>query len=86
MEWRRRYNEAKNAWYLVDKHLEGQTRKQIMLLLGEPSEKMDPDGVGPSLSYPTGPQRDSYIAIDYEWLIIEFDVSDKFEKFRLASD
>ncbi len=30
-------------------------------MLSEPSTKIDPDGTGPSLSYPTGIDRDSYM-------------------------
>lgn len=71
---------------LINKHLAGKNRQQLIDLLGQSSEKMDPDGSGPSLSYPTGPQRDSYFAIDYEWLIIKFDSSNEYESFYLASD
>jgi hypothetical protein len=71
---------------LLSENVAGKNRAQIIQLLGQPSTKMDPDGAGPHLSYPTGPQRDSYMAIDYEWLIIKFDSSDKYESFYLASD
>ena len=71
---------------LISENVAGKNRAQVMQLLGQPSTKMDPDGAGPSLSYPTGPQRDSYMAIDYEWLIIKFDATDKYESFYLASD
>ena len=71
---------------LISKYLEGKSRKQVISLLGVPSSKMDPDGKGSSLSYPTGPQRDSYFAIDYEWLIIEFNSEGIYEDYYLASD
>jgi hypothetical protein len=71
---------------LIGENVAGKNREQLIQLLGQPSTKMDPDGAGPTLSYPTGPQRDSYMAIDYEWLIIKFDSSDKYESFYLASD
>ena len=71
---------------LINGILKGKNRQEIMGLLGPPSEKMDPDGKGRSLSYPTGPQRDSYFAIDYQWLIIKFDSSNMYESSYLASD
>lgn len=71
---------------LIGENVAGKNREQLIQLLGQPSTKMDPDGAGPTLSYPTGPQRDSYMAIDYEWLILKFDASDKYESFYLASD
>ncbi|MBU3003379.1 hypothetical protein [Paraglaciecola arctica] len=71
---------------LLSETIAGKNREQIIELLGHPATKMDPDGAGPNMSYPTGPQRDSYMAIDYEWLIIKFDVSGKYESFYLASD
>lgn len=61
---------------LVDEHLIGKSRKDIIAMLGEPSPKMDPDGSGASLAYPTGIERKSYIRIDSEWLLISFDSSD----------
>jgi hypothetical protein len=39
---------------LLEKHLIGKKREDVITTLGEPSTKMDPDGTGPSLSYPTG--------------------------------
>ena len=71
---------------LVDKHLVGKSRKEIIAILGEPSTKMDPDGTGPALSYPTGIERGSGIRIDSEWLLIYFDSSDKVNRCKTAVD
>lgn len=71
---------------LVDKHLIGKSRKEIIAILGEPSTKMDPDGAGPALSYPTGIERGSYMRIDSEWLLIYFDSSDKAIRYKIAVD
>ena len=71
---------------LIDNNLVGKNRDQIIVLLGTPSTKMDPDSEGPSLSYPTGPQRDNYLGIDYEWLIIQFDSANNYAGYYLASD
>lgn len=71
---------------LVENHLLLKARKEVIILLGSPADKMDPDDEGLTLSYPTGPQRDSYITIDYEWLIIEFDEQGIFKQYRVRSD
>ena len=71
---------------LTENHLPRKTRSEVINLLGSAAEKMDPDGEGPSLSFPTGPQRDSYFAIDYEWLIIEFDEQGIFKNSQVRSD
>ena len=71
---------------LVENHLLGRTNIELVSLLGVPADKMDPDGEGASLSYPTGPQRDSYITIDYEWLIVEFNEKDLAYKYSIRSD
>ena len=71
---------------LVDKHLVGKKRTEVMEMLGEPSTKMDPDGTGPSLSYPTGIERGSSFRIDSEWLLIFFDSSGKVIRYRIGTD
>jgi hypothetical protein len=71
---------------LVDKHLSGKSRRDIVAMLGESSTKMDPDGTGPSLSYPTGIERGSYMRIDSEWLLIYFDSSEKAIRHEISGD
>ncbi len=71
---------------LVSKHLLGKNRNEIIAMLGEPSSKMDPDGPGPSLSYPTGFERSSYMRIDSEWLLIYFDSSGKAIRYTIGVD
>lgn len=71
---------------LVDKQLIGENRKEIISVLGEPSTKMDPDGTGPSLSYPTGIERGSYMRIDSEWLLIYFDSSGVATRYKIGVD
>ncbi len=55
-------------------------------MLGEPSSKMDPDGEGPSLSYATGFERQSYMRIDSEWLLIVFDSSGIANDYSVGVD
>lgn len=71
---------------LVDKHLSGKSRRDIVAMLGESSTKMNPDGTGPSLSYPTGIERGSYMRIDSEWLLIYFDSSEKAIRHEISGD
>lgn len=71
---------------LVDKNLLGKSRAEVITLLGEPSTKMDPDGAGPALSYPTGFERDSYIRIDSEWLLIYFNSAGKVIRYEIGVD
>ena len=71
---------------LVDKNLIGKSRKDIIAVLGEPSTKMDPDGTGPTLSYPTGIERESYMRIDSEWLLIYFDSSGMATHYKIGVD
>jgi hypothetical protein len=71
---------------LVDKNLLGKTRMEVIALLGEPSTKMDPDGAGPALSYPTGFERGSYIRIDSEWLLIYFNPAGKVTGYEIGVD
>ena len=71
---------------LVDKHLVGKKRAEVIEMLGEPSTKMDPDGTGPSLSYPTGLERGASFRIDSEWLLIFFDSSGKVIRYKIGTD
>jgi hypothetical protein len=71
---------------LVGKHLIGKSRKDVITMLGEPYIKMDPDGTGPSLSYPTGVERDSCMSIDSEWLLVYFGPSGKVIRYRIGGD
>ena len=71
---------------LVSKHLIGKSREDVIKMLGEPSTKMDPDGTGTSLSYPTGIDRNSYMRIDSESLLIYFDSSDRVTRYAIGGD
>ena len=71
---------------LVEKNVIGKNRKEIIAMLGEPSKRMDPDGSGPSLSYPTGIERGSYMRIDSEWLLINFDSSGIANRYSIGVD
>jgi hypothetical protein len=68
---------------LVSKRLSGKSRKDLITILGEPSTKMNPDATGSSLSYSTGIERDSYMPIDSEWLLVYFDSSGKVIRYPI---
>ena len=71
---------------LVEHHIIGKERENVIAMLGEPSSKMDPDKEGSSLSYPTGFERDSYMRIDSEWLLIDFNASGIANKYSIGVD
>jgi len=71
---------------LIEKHLIGKNKDEIISSLGDPSTKMDPDGEGRALSYPTGFERGSYMRIDSEWLLIYFDSSEIVKSYKIITD
>ena len=71
---------------LVERHLLGKSRGAILQVLGTSSSKMDPDGDGSALSYPTGFERGSYVRIDSEWLIIYFDSLETAIRYAIRTD
>ena len=61
----------------------GMARSEVIALVGN-----DP-GSGyfkGSLAYELGPQRNSYFAIDSDWLVIQFDGDDRVVEVRIRSD
>jgi len=78
-------NRQKMLGDLVENHFSGKSRSALINMLGAPAKKMDPDGIGPKLSYPTGPER-SYFRIDSEWLIISFDSNNILSYYNVRND
>ena len=70
---------------LMKNHLIGISWNQVIELLGKPSQKMDPDGDGLAISYPTGYER-KLISIDSEWLLIYFDENKNVKECKIAND
>ena len=71
---------------LVTRVLPGRNKEEIEDLLGESMETSYFRGTGRDLIYPTGPQRDSFLAIDSEWLLIWCDRKGRFERYEIRSD
>jgi len=72
---------------VVEKVLPGKSKAEILELLGPPitgisrfeEEKYD-------LIYSMGVERDHYINVDSEWLLIWFDEQGTFERYRIVND
>ena len=55
-------------------------------ILGKSLETSYFKSIDKDLIYYMGPQRDSYMKIDSEWLLIWLDESGRFKKYRLMND
>ncbi|MCP4371622.1 MAG: hypothetical protein GY797_26395 [Deltaproteobacteria bacterium] len=71
---------------LVENVLPGKTKIEIQNLLGNSLETAYFSSINKDLIYYMGPERDNYITIDSEWLLIWLDESDKFKKYKLMND
>ena len=66
--------------------LPGSTRDQLEANLGYATEPLEESGGLRAMDYETGPQRDSIMRIDSEWLRVWIDDSDRFVRYELWSD
>jgi hypothetical protein len=66
--------------------LPGKNKAEIEKLLGPSLETNYFRSVDKDLIYYLGPQRDSFLNIDSEWLLIWLDEKGVFEKYKLAND
>ena len=71
---------------LVENVLPGRTKKEIEKFLGKSLETSYFSSINKDLIYYMGPERDSFMNIDSEWLLIWLDESGKFEKCKLIRD
>ncbi|AKL97871.1 hypothetical protein [Endomicrobium proavitum] len=62
---------------LIENNLQGKTRDEIKQLLGKPDKEEKT-----YISYATGPER-SFFSVDYELLIILFNVNNTFERYEI---
>ncbi|WP_410983325.1 hypothetical protein [Bacillus cereus] len=81
-------NEQKRV-YMVDnllgKHkLMGKTKKEIIQLLGKPTETKRFEEMNQTVYY-LGDER-GFISIDSEWLILQFDSDDKVVEYKVYTD
>jgi len=61
------------------------TKESITECLGSPDSGVF-SSLNPGLLYITGPQRDSFFAIDSEWLLIWFDENGRTLRYEIRSD
>jgi hypothetical protein len=66
--------------------LPGRNRYELEQMLGPSLETGYFQSSGRDLIYVTGPQRDSFFAIDSEWLLIWLDDTGRFERYAIVSD
>jgi hypothetical protein len=71
---------------VVRKVIPGRTRAEVESLLGRSLDTPYFQSTGRDLIYVTGPQRDSLIAIDSEWLLIWLDQRERVARFDIVSD
>ncbi len=71
---------------LVDRFGTSQDRADLKALLGSSLETPYFESTGRDLIYILGPQRDSFFAIDSEWLLIWLDDSGHFERYEIYTD
>lgn len=66
--------------------LPGKTKTEIEELLGTSLETNNFKSIAKNLIYYLGPERDSFFAIDSEWLLIWIDDNNKFKKYKIVND
>lgn len=66
--------------------LPGSSRQELEQKLGPSLETGYFQSSGRDLIYVTGPQRDSFMAIDSEWLLIWLDDAGRFERYAIVND
>ncbi|WP_428737096.1 hypothetical protein [Sulfurimonas sp.] len=71
---------------LVENVLPNKTKNEIEDLLGKSLETVYFKSIDKDMVYYLGPQRDSFMNIDSEWLLIWLDDSGKFKDYRVVND
>jgi hypothetical protein len=66
--------------------LPGRNRQELEQMLGPSLETGYFQSSGRDLIYVTGPQRDSFVVIDSEWLLLWLDDTGRFERYAIVSD
>jgi len=71
---------------VVKNVLPGRTRAELEELLGPSLDTLYFKKEGRDLIYVLGPERDGYITIDSEWLLIWLDKDGRFKRYAIAKD
>jgi hypothetical protein len=66
--------------------LPGRTRAELEVLLGPSLDTGYFKSTGRDLIYVLGPQRDSWFAIDSEWLLVWLDKDGRFQRYAVVND
>ncbi|MBI9101644.1 MAG: hypothetical protein JEY99_04475 [Spirochaetales bacterium] len=69
----------------VLEQIEGLSRQEIIMMLGEETETDKFSYYDEELIYVLGPER-SFFSIDYEWLLLSFDEDDRLIQSELITD
>ena len=70
----------------VVKRLPGKNREEIVKMLGPSFDQPGYMSTKGDLIYPTGLQRDFYLAMDSEWLLIKLDEDGLYKRYAIVSD
>lgn len=71
---------------LVRNVLPNKSKDEIITLLGNSTKTDYFQAMNYDLIYAIGPERDGFLNLDSEWLLIWFDNTGKFKKYRLMVD
>lgn len=71
---------------VVNNVLPGQSCEEIQGRLGPSLETPYFQGTGRDLIYVLGPERDSFMRVDFEWLLIWCSPSGRFERYEILTD
>jgi len=71
---------------IVKDVLPGKTRREIEISLGPSLNIAYFKSTGRDLIYYTGPERNRFIRLDSEWLLIWLDDRDVFQEYKVAND
>ncbi len=71
---------------LVKNVLPGKSRTEIETLLGPSLETDYFQSIDKDLIYYMGPERDNYMALDSEWLLIWLDENGIFQRYKIVND
>lgn len=70
----------------IEEYVQNRTREQVLSALGRPTDTNYFKASGRDLIYYLGPERDSFLGIDSEWLLIWFNEDGKVRKYQITVD
>ena len=71
---------------LITNVLPDKNKNEVEVLLGKSLNTPYFQSSDKNLIYYLGPERDNFMNIDSEWLLIWFDKSNKFKKYKILND